>query len=173
MTDSSSVFHIDMLDQAHRANFSDAAPWIFETDGDRKTFATEDEACAAQRGLRAAMGFDPMTGLHVATERGEPSPLLDLMKQLAPGFYTERDGGRWYIVTPDHDDRIGEEFRDRDDARRLMVWVAGGPMPEGWTITGTAGRNHCDLNMPGQYSPATLWTRAIREHFPKFAALPG
>ena len=90
---------------------------------------------------------------------------LDLMKQLAPGYYTERDGGLWYIVTPDHGHRIGEDFVSRDDARRLMIWVAGGPKPEGWTVSGDLDGTSCTLKMPDQYSEATLWLRTIRDRF--------
>lgn len=91
--------------------------------------------------------------------------LLEL-KRLAPGFYTERDGGDWYIVVPTHDDRIAEDFADRDDARRFLLWVAGGPRPEGWTITNVRPRA-ADLDCLQGYR-ATVWMRALREFFPEF-----
>lgn len=91
------------------------------------------------------------------------------MQQIAKGFYTERDGGPWYIVTPDHGDRIGEDFNKRDDARRLMCWVAGDPAPEGWSIEPSGdGRIAFHITVPGQYSTATLWARTVRKHFPNF-----
>lgn len=57
---------------------------------------------------------------------GHLDDLAARVKQAAPGFYTERDGGDWYIVTPGHGDRIGEDFRNRDDARRFHrgLWLA-------------------------------------------------
>jgi hypothetical protein len=60
--DSSAVFHVEMLD-TESVGFDPACPWILETDEDGAQFyATEDEACAAQRAYRAAHGFDPETG---------------------------------------------------------------------------------------------------------------
>jgi hypothetical protein len=47
--------------------------------------------------------------------------LLERVQTLAPGFYTERDGGDWYIVTPDHCERIGEDFVSRDEARQALL----------------------------------------------------
>jgi hypothetical protein len=93
------------------------------------------------------------------------------MQHLAPGVYTERDGGRWYIVTPDHGDRLGEEFKDRDDARRFVCWLAGDPLPQGWTFTRNGDGRICyDLQIPGQYAPATVWARPCRAMFPARAA---
>ena len=93
------------------------------------------------------------------------------MQHVAPGFYTERDGGRWYIVTPDHDDRVGEEFVDRDNARRFVCWLAGDPLPKGWTLQRCGdGRIAYDMTIPGQYSPATVWARSCRKLFPLRAA---
>lgn len=94
--------------------------------------------------------------------------LVERVKQIAPGFYTERDGGYWYIVTPDHGDRIGEDFRNRDDARRFLLWCAGESLPEGWSI-GEVKRIAADVEC-GQGFPATAWVRAIAKHFPARAA---
>lgn len=94
------------------------------------------------------------------------------MAVVAPGYYTEQDGGRWYVVTPDHSDRVGEEFADRDNARRFMCWLAGDPMPEGWTLRRCGdGRLAYDLNIPGQSGPATVWARTCRKLFANRAAL--
>lgn len=62
--DNSSVFHVDMLDDAPewRKQFPDAE-WFFDTDDlPVQAFATENEACAAQRVYRLLKGFDPITG---------------------------------------------------------------------------------------------------------------
>lgn len=94
----------------------------------------------------------------------ESAALTSRIKELAPGFYTERDGGNWYIVTPDHSERIGEDFHNRDDARRFLLWCAGEPMPVGWSISG-AKRIAADIECD-QGFPATAWLRPISRHFP-------
>lgn len=68
--DSSAVFNIETLDEEFRVKFDAAKPWIFEHDAPSSAdchfvqtdFATEEEACAAQRAYREGLGFDPMTG---------------------------------------------------------------------------------------------------------------
>ena len=62
MNDTSAVFHIDMLDEVHRANFDPEFPWVFETDSTISCFQTEEAACADQRNYRITLGFDPITG---------------------------------------------------------------------------------------------------------------
>lgn len=60
--DNSSVFHRGMLDDPSEWG-SEKTPWIFDCDElPIAFFATEDDACAAQRAYREAHGFDPMTG---------------------------------------------------------------------------------------------------------------
>lgn len=56
------VFNIDTLDDDVSENFDKNKPWIFETDDEQIAFATEDEACAAQREFRIAHGLNPITG---------------------------------------------------------------------------------------------------------------
>lgn len=59
--DRSSVFHRDMLDDEHAAQF--AKPWLFEADGHGvMQFDTEEEACREQRAFRLRNGFNPVTG---------------------------------------------------------------------------------------------------------------
>ena len=58
--DNSAVFHRDALDPEYRGGFP--LPWIFQADDDTMSFATEDEACAAQRMYRIANGFNPIAG---------------------------------------------------------------------------------------------------------------
>jgi hypothetical protein len=93
--------------------------------------------------------------------------LLARTLQLARGFYTERDGGPWYIVTPNHGDRIGEGFANRDDARRLLCWLAGDPMPEGWSIDIRPNSNGHDVHIPGR-DRATIWKRSVAKYFPNW-----
>lgn len=56
------VYNIEVLDDDAAALFDPALPWIFETDAEQKAFATEHEACAAQREFRIAHGLNPITG---------------------------------------------------------------------------------------------------------------
>ncbi len=63
--DNSSVFHVDMLDNADewRSKYP-GKEWFFDTtENDIQAFSTEDEACKAQRDYRIAIGYDPITGL--------------------------------------------------------------------------------------------------------------
>lgn len=64
--DTSSVFHIDMLDKNDRANFSIDAPWLFQTDDGIVAFVTEADACLAQRVYRRAKGLHPTTGAKIS-----------------------------------------------------------------------------------------------------------
>ncbi len=92
------------------------------------------------------------------------------MRHEAPGFYTEQDDSPWYVVTPDHCDRIGEDFRNRDDARRLVCWLAGDPLPEGWRLEcHGSGDLSYDVIIPGQ-PRACIWARTARKLFPARAA---
>lgn len=48
---------------AHGELHPEGEPWVFECDDyEDQFFATEEEACAAQREWRQAHGFDPITG---------------------------------------------------------------------------------------------------------------
>lgn len=60
--DNSAVFHIDTLEEEFSEKFDTSRPWVFETDDSQKCFASEDDACAAQREYREAYGFDAITG---------------------------------------------------------------------------------------------------------------
>jgi hypothetical protein len=95
--------------------------------------------------------------------------LLARVKEIGPGCYTERDGGNWYSLAPDHD-RLGEDFERRDDARRLIIWLAGDDLPQGWTLK-PCGSGHLSYDIDcGQGFRATLWIRAVRRAFPARAA---
>ena len=95
--------------------------------------------------------------------------LVARIKEIAPGCYTERDGGNWYALTPDHD-RLGEDFERRDDGRRLILWLAGDDLPKGWAFKPCGdGRLSYDVDC-GQGFRATLWIRAARRAFPARAA---
>ena len=60
--DDSTVYGSRDLDPEFAAAFPKGVPWVFETDEAQNYFATEDEACAAQRDHRRWNGFDPITG---------------------------------------------------------------------------------------------------------------
>lgn len=60
--DTSTVFHIGLLDAEFAAAHDPAEPWIFETDDGQFSCSTEAEACALQRNYRRARGYDPLSG---------------------------------------------------------------------------------------------------------------
>jgi hypothetical protein len=60
--DTSTVFHISILDADIANDHNPAEPWIFETEEGQTSFPTEDEACSMQRNYRRARGFDPLSG---------------------------------------------------------------------------------------------------------------
>ncbi|AKR54342.1 hypothetical protein XM25_00685 [Devosia sp. H5989] len=93
--------------------------------------------------------------------------LIARIKEIAPGYYTENDGGDWYALTPNHD-RLAEDFHNREDARRCILWMAGDPMPEGWSIL-SANDLAADLDC-GQGYRATIWVRSAKRAFPARAA---
>jgi hypothetical protein len=91
--------------------------------------------------------------------------LLQTMKRVAPGFYTESDDGPWYVVTPDHD-RIAEDFVNRNDAMRSLCWLAGEDLPSGWAVTPHgSGEQSFDIEIPRRPS-ATIWVKEARRCFP-------
>jgi hypothetical protein len=92
--------------------------------------------------------------------------LRERVKHIAPGCITERDGGDWYAVAPDGS-RLAEGFRDRDDARRVILWLAGDPMPDEWSIL-KADDLSCEVDC-SQGHPATIWTREAIKCFPRRA----
>lgn len=106
----------------------------------------------------------------MAERRPDPE-LLERVKAIAPGFYTEMDDGDWYIVTPDHGNRIGEDFRHRDDARRLLAHIAGDLLPKGWTMYVSPSGQHADLDC-GQGYAATVWVAVARAYFPNWTPAP-
>ena len=60
--DTSTVFHIDILDAEFRKDHNEDEPWIFETDEGQESFRTERGACNAQCRYRIERGFNPITG---------------------------------------------------------------------------------------------------------------
>lgn len=93
------------------------------------------------------------------------SMLIETMKRVSPGFYTERDGGAWYVVTPDGS-RLAEDFENRNDARKLICWLGGEDMPKRWRIEPHGdGDLSFDIEIPGR-SRATIWVRETRKLFP-------
>jgi len=91
--------------------------------------------------------------------------VLEEFKRLAPGFYTERDGDQWYVVTPTTD-RIAEGFDNRNDARKLVCWLAGSALPEDWRILAAADLDlSITVEIPGR-SSAIIWTKECYRYFP-------
>lgn len=60
--DTSAVFNIAVLDKSSRVYFDADKPWIFDAEWEQLAFATEAEACEAQRKYRVRHGFNPITG---------------------------------------------------------------------------------------------------------------
>lgn len=97
--------------------------------------------------------------------------LLLRIAVVAPGCYTERDGGDWYVLAPDHD-RMAEDFVDRDDARRFLCWLGGDPLPAGWRVEPhNGGRHYYEIIIPNRSQVATIWTCATKAAFPNFPDL--
>ena len=92
--------------------------------------------------------------------------LQERVKHVAPGYYTERDGGDWYCVTPDHCSSVAEGFARRDDAPRCLCWLAGDPQPQGWRIVAANGLS-ADLDCGQGSMPATVWLKPARDVFPR------
>lgn len=103
----------------------------------------------------------------MATKAEKSAALLERVQAIAPGFYTECDGGDWYVCPPMKSDiwgRIAEGFDSRDDAHKCLAWLAGDPMPKGWKIV-KCNDLACDLEC-GQGYEATIWTREACKAFP-------
>lgn len=90
--------------------------------------------------------------------------------------YTERDGGPWYAITGDREsyhgeERVAEEFSRRDDARRFLIFLLGGPAPAGWHV-----KERRDISVTldlGDGRVAVAWTRACERVSPgRLADLP-
>lgn len=63
LPDSSNVYSKDILDPEHQWGSKDLL-WVFECEGEPSIeFATEDEACAAQRAYRRKHNYNPYNGL--------------------------------------------------------------------------------------------------------------
>lgn len=91
--------------------------------------------------------------------------LSDRVKLIAPGFYIERDGGDWYCVAPGEHGRVGADFSRPTNALRLILWLAGDPLPAGWEIKSRRGSISADIEC-GQGYHACLWRREAAKLFP-------
>lgn len=90
--------------------------------------------------------------------------LSDRVREIAPGFYIERDSGDWYCVAANFGGRVGEDFAKPTDALRFLLWLAGDPLPKGWTIT-NRNRLSADIDC-GQGYRSCLWVRPVNALFP-------
>ena len=91
--------------------------------------------------------------------------LIKRVKEIAPGYVMERDGGDWYLCSPSPDQqRLAEGFSHRATALKCLLWLAGDPLPEGWSITDHS-RLALDIDCEQGY-PATIWVREAALEFP-------
>lgn len=88
--------------------------------------------------------------------------LIAQMEKLAPGCYSEQDGGDWYLLAPSHQ-RLAEDFGKRDDARKMAIALATDQLPEGWSIV---RNNSMFMTIDvGQGFEATVWVSECKKHF--------
>jgi hypothetical protein len=79
------------------------------------------------------------------------------------GFYTEQDGGPFYMCTPRHT-RLAEGFYKSLNALKAAQWLAGMPMPSGWNVT-RMNDLFAEVDC-GQETLATIWIREALAFFP-------
>lgn len=91
--------------------------------------------------------------------------LSSRVNEMAPGYYTERDGGDWYCVAPNGGGRFAEDFSRRTDALRMILWLAGDPLPEGWVIGYRSRGLSLDVECRQGYT-ACIWKPNALVHFP-------
>lgn len=91
--------------------------------------------------------------------------LSERVKLIAPGFYIERDGGDWYCIAPGDFGRVGADFSRPTDALRLILCLAGDPIPDGWAFKARSGGLSADIEC-GQGYDACLWRREAAKIFP-------
>ena len=94
----------------------------------------------------------------------ETDRLLVAVDRHAPGFTIESERNGFFIVAPARWHRIAEGFRDQNQGRRLLLWLAGGPAPQRWRVRPWFG-NSAVLDCR-QGDPATIWTEPALCHFP-------
>ena len=56
------VYHRNLLAEEFQQSVPAETPWILELATGERFFATDEEACSAQREFRVAQGLDPITG---------------------------------------------------------------------------------------------------------------
>lgn len=91
--------------------------------------------------------------------------LSERVKLIAPGFYIERDGRDWYCIAPGDAGRVGDDFARPTDALRLILCLAGDPLPSGWQIKPRSSNLSADIECGQGYS-ACLWRREATKLFP-------
>lgn len=91
--------------------------------------------------------------------------LSERVKLIAPGFYIENDDGPWYCIAPGDLGRIADSFTRPTDALRLILCLAGDPLPEGWKIKARTSKLSADIDC-GQGFDACLWRRDASKLFP-------
>ena len=107
--------------------------------------------------------------LDFSTLSPETERLAKALDRHAPGFSIIREGGPWFIETPSGYERIAEGFKDRNTARRLILWLAGGQRPNRWIVRPWFG--HSAILDCRQGDAATIWTDPTLRHFPTAHAI--
>ena len=64
-----------------------------------------------------------------------PENLDARMLQVEANAYPERDSGDWYAVWAGGGGRLAEDFGSADQCKRLILWLCGDPLPDGWKIS--------------------------------------
>lgn len=91
--------------------------------------------------------------------------LSERVKLIAPGFYIENDGGPWYCIAPGDVGRIADSFIRPTDALRMILCLAGDPLPNGWQVKPRTSKLSADIEC-GQGFDACLWRRDAAKLFP-------
>lgn len=90
--------------------------------------------------------------------------LIGRVRQSAPGCYTERDGGDWYVIGPG-ETRLAEGFATRRSAHECLLWLAGDPVGAGFVIERRSDL-FCEVKSRRNGEYATVWTKEAMRVFP-------
>lgn len=90
--------------------------------------------------------------------------LIGRVRQSAPGSYTERDGGDWYVIGPG-ETRLAEGFSNRRSAHECLLWLAGDPVGAGFVVE-RQNDLFCEVRSRRDSLHATVWTKEALRAFP-------
>lgn len=97
--------------------------------------------------------------------------LIGRVRQSAPGCYTERDGGDWYVIGPG-ETRLAEGFATRRSAHECLLWLAGDPVGAGFLIERRSDL-FCEVRSRRNGEISTVWAKEAMRAFPSARALLG